>query len=373
MPTAAVMYKALAQHDTGFEGVFIAAIKTTGIFCRPGCPARTPNPENVVFFADSGAALAAGFRPCKRCRPMAPLGEAPEWLAGLLAAVEEERTRRWRDRDLVAMGLEPRRVRRWFLEQHGMTFHAYQRARRLGLALGALQERPPGSATPSGSVTEAIAEAGYESESGFREAFGRLFKANPSATKTQSRIEVGRLTTPLGPMVFGVQCRADGDEKLVLLEFTDRRALESQLEVLAKRTGAVMAPVGRGTSALVRQLHSELQAYFAGDLQEFTVPLAAPGTPFQEEVWAALLAIPYGATQSYADIAAAVGRPGATRAVGTTNGKNRIAIVIPCHRVVRSDGSLSGYGGGVWRKRALLDLESGATLFQQEASATESD
>ena len=236
LPSADTMYAALRDRDASFEGVFVAAIRTTGIFCRPGCPARTPNRENVAWYPGTAEALAAGFRPCKRCRPMAPVGEAPDWLAPLLAAVEEDRTRRWRDRDLVALGLEPRRVRRWFLAHHGMTFHAYQRARRLGLALGALQAAPGGGdgATRPGpaSVGEVALDAGFESESGFREAFARLFDASPRATREAGRIEVGRLTSPLGPLLFGVLVEPPergGSESLVLLEFTDRRALESQL------------------------------------------------------------------------------------------------------------------------------------------------
>lgn len=367
LPTVDTMYEALRDRDASFEGVFVAAIRTTGIFCRPGCPARTPNPGNVAYYAGTAEALNAGYRPCKRCRPMAPAGEAPEWLAPLLAEVEADRTRRWRDRDLVALDLEPKRVRRWFLANHGMTFHAYQRARRLGLALGALQAAPPALAPSEGSgtssrgdaaISEVALEAGFASESGFREAFSKLFQATPTASRSNGRIEVGRLTTPLGPMLFGVLVDPNGAESLVLLEFTDRRALESQLAAMVKRTGAVLAP-GSDLTELAADLRDQLAEYFAGERRDFDLSLGAPGTPFQEQVWAALQTIPYGETRSYADIATAVGRPGATRAVGTTNGKNRIAVVIPCHRVVRSDGSLSGYGGGLWRKQALLDLERG--------------
>lgn len=362
------MYAALAARDTSFEGVFVAAIRTTGIFCRPGCPARTPRRENVAWFRGSAEALAAGFRPCKRCRPMEPVGAAPDWLAPLLLAVEHDRSRRWRDRDLVARGLEPRRVRRWFLEHHGMTFHAYHRARRLGLALGALQTSPEAPhKAGNDQVSEVALDTGFESESGFREAFGRLFHATPTASRSQGRIEVGRLTSPLGPLVFGVLIEPSGapecpeSESLALLEFTDRRALEGQLTSLAERTGALVAPASE-SCALASELALQLAEYFAGERRSFELPLKAPGTAFQEAVWRELQRVPYGETRSYADIAAAVGRPGATRAVGTTNGKNRIAIVIPCHRVVRADGSLSGYGGGLWRKRALLELEGAVPL-----------
>lgn len=376
--SADTMYRALAERDGRFVGQFIAAIRTTGIFCRPGCPARTPRPENVVFYSTPREALAAGFRPCKRCTPMATPGDAPAWLKPLLAAVEHDTTRRWRDRDVTALGLDPKRVRRWFLREHTMTFHAYQRARRLGVALGTLQTGAP--------VTEVALESGFDSESGFREAFAKLFKAAPKQARP-TLIEIARLSTPLGPMLAGVRlggearpapnqplsdtnhgALCDAGPALVLLEFTDRRALETQLATLAKRFDATLVP--RASNAPIwRALEQQLAAYFAGALQAFDLPLAAPGTPFQTAVWSALLDIPYGRTCSYGELAAATGRPGASRAVGTANGANRIAIVIPCHRVIHKDGGLSGYAGGVTRKRALLDLEAQAA---HRADANES-
>jgi len=360
-----IQYRAFAERDRSFEGQFIAAIRTTGIFCRPGCPARTPRPENVMFFATPRAALAAGYRPCKRCTPMAPSGAPPGWLEPLLAAVEADPARRWRDRDVAATGLDPKRVRRWFRAHHDMTFHAYQRARRLGSALGTLNAGAP--------VSDVALESGFESESGFREAFAKLAGSAPTKHR-RAVVELARLTTPLGPMLAGIRRGAAHEpaptahelpaalttpvhqDALVLLEFTDRRALETQLAVLARRTGATLVPRS-GTRPLWRTLEEQLGAYFAGDLQAFDLPLEAPGTPFQAAIWAALCALPFGTTTSYGALAEAAGRPGASRAVGTANGANRIAIVIPCHRVVLASGGLSGYAGGVARKRALLELE----------------
>ena len=159
---------------------------------------------------------------------------------------------------------------------------------------------------------------------------------------------LGDHTTGKNVMVIGAG--------ICLLEFTDRRALEAQLATLQRRLGAVLVP---GRDALLERLREELAAYFAGARREFTVPLVEPGTPFERRVWEALLAIPYGETRSYAGLARAIGSPGASRAVGSANGRNRIAIVVPCHRVVNADGELGGYGGGLWRKRWLLDLERG--------------
>jgi AraC family transcriptional regulator, regulatory protein of adaptative response / methylated-DNA-[protein]-cysteine methyltransferase len=162
-------------------------------------------------------------------------------------------------------------------------------------------------------------------------------------------IRLALLRTPLGPMVAGV---APGG--LALLEFADRPMLETQLKIVEKRFAARLEP---GRTLAHDQVQSELDAYFRGERARFTVPLARPGTPFQERVWEALLSIPAGVTSSYAQLAAQIGQPSAMRAVARANGMNRLAVVIPCHRVIASDGSLAGYGGGTWRKAALLAHE----------------
>jgi AraC family transcriptional regulator of adaptative response/methylated-DNA-[protein]-cysteine methyltransferase len=148
------------------------------------------------------------------------------------------------------------------------------------------------------------------------------------------------------------------DDALCLLEFIDRRMLETQLKRLRDRLGAVLIP---GSNRVTRAVEKDLAAYFARGLSEFSLPLETPGTEFQQTVWEALREIPYGTTASYGDVARSIGRPTAVRAVARANGDNRIAIVIPCHRVIGSDGTLTGYGGGLWRKRRLLELESGQT------------
>jgi AraC family transcriptional regulator of adaptative response/methylated-DNA-[protein]-cysteine methyltransferase len=163
-------------------------------------------------------------------------------------------------------------------------------------------------------------------------------------------LSVARLGSPLGPLVAGATA-----EGVCLLEFTDERRHERQLETVARRFGAAVVP---GSSPHLDRLRSELEEYFAARRRTFTVPLRVAGTEFEERVWAELRRIAYGETRSYEDLALAVGRPGAQRAVGTANGRNRISIVIPCHRVVNKSGRLGGYGGGLWRKQALLDLES---------------
>lgn len=341
LPARERMLEAFMRRDEAFEGVFVTAVVTTGIFCRPTCTARKPLARNVEFYPTPRDALVAGYRPCRRCRPLKPAGAAPEWLVPLLAKVATDPERRWRDRDLRALGLEPARVRRWFQAEHGMTFHAYSRARRLGAAIGQIQE--------GRQVSRTAYAAGYESLSGFSEALKQLSGQPPSALEDARVVTVTRIATPLGPVIAGVS-----NGNVVVLEYADRRALPTQFGRLTKALDCVFVP---GEDPLLTQLADELGAYFAGRRTRFDVPLETAGTPFQETVWAALREIPVGTVRSYLDVAKAIGRPTATRAVARANGDNRLAIVIPCHRVIGADGSLTGYGGGLWRKKRLLEVE----------------
>ncbi len=341
MPQRGEMVAAFLSGDRSYDGVFFTGVRTTGVFCRPTCPAKKPHEQNVEFFASTQAALLAGFRPCKRCRPMEPTGSPPAWLGALMRDFDAEPQRRWTDQDLRARGLSPERVRRWFQSHHGMTFHAYGRARRLGLALGQIKH--------GSGVSRAAYRTGYDSLSGFNDAFRRHLGQAPTALTNAKVVTVTRIPTPLGPMVAG-----SVDDALCLLEFADRRMIETQIVRLQKRLDCVFVP---GSSALFGELTDELEAYFRGGLTEFRVPLLTPGTEFQRLVWSRLRAIPSGTTRTYGEIAAEIGRPTAVRAVARANGDNRIAILIPCHRVVGSDGKLTGYGGGLWRKQRLLEIE----------------
>ncbi|MFK7768467.1 MAG: bifunctional transcriptional activator/DNA repair enzyme AdaA [Mariniblastus sp.] len=344
MPSEQRMYTAICERDSEFEGVFFFSVRTTGVFCRPSCAARTPNRENVGFHRTASDALAAGFRSCKRCRPLKVFGSCPSWLVSFLEQVETEPNRRWTDQELKEIDIEPSRIRRWFKRNHGITFHSYLRTRRLASAMGQIN-------TGTSDATRAALANGYESQSGFREAFKNWFGEAPTQTKSSNEpIKLNRILTPLGPMLV-----AADSEFVSLLEFADRRMLETQLKRVQKHFETVFAP---GTNPLIKQMESELKKYFAGKLKEFTVPIKAPGTEFQSKVWKQLTKIPYGKTYSYDQLAKKIGNPQAHRAVGTANGNNRMSIIIPCHRVIRSDGSLSGYGGGVWRKQWLLDHEA---------------
>lgn len=204
-------------------------------------------------------------------------------------------------------------------------------------------------------MQRAAMESGYESESGFRAAFEKLFGTAPAQAARGDAVSLTWIETPIGPMLAGATCQA-----VCLLEFTERRMLETQIATVRRLFRAPLLP---GRNPVLEQLVRELEEYFKGRRRRFDVPLCCPGTPFQERVWSALLEIPYGETVSYQELALRLGDAQATRAVGRANGMNRIAIVIPCHRVVNADGRLGGYGGGLWRKQYLLDLERGDRLL----------
>jgi AraC family transcriptional regulator, regulatory protein of adaptative response / methylated-DNA-[protein]-cysteine methyltransferase len=346
LPPSDEMYGAVLARDTRYDGIFFTAVKTTGIFCRPSCPAKKPERRNVEFHASAREALAHGFRPCKRCRPLELPDQTPPAIQGLLAEVEADPARRLPDRELRERGLDPAWLRRWFKDHHGMTFQAYQRARRLANAIGELAGGAP--------ITHAAYANGYESLSGFQEALRQITGRSASRSRVASLVHLSRVLTPLGPMLMGTT-----DAGVCLLEFADRRMLETQLKRLIQRTNCVYVP---GRSRVGEQLEAELGEYFAGRLQEFRTPVVTPGSEFQQRVWSALREIPYGGTRSYADQARMIEAPSAVRAVARANGDNRIAIVIPCHRVIGADGSLTGYGGGLWRKRWLLHHEGAALV-----------
>jgi AraC family transcriptional regulator of adaptative response/methylated-DNA-[protein]-cysteine methyltransferase len=341
LPPLKEMERAVNDSDATYDGIFVVAVRTTGIFCRPSCPARKPLARNREYFATAQEALFAGYRPCKRCRPLDACGRPPDWVARLLAEVDRDPAARWRDADLRALEIDPARARRWFREHYGMTFQAYCRGRRMGEALEQIRK--------GADLDDVALGHGYESHSGFREAFGRTFGLPPGRSRQAGCIVTAWVESPLGPLLT-----AATTEAVCLLEFTDRRVLEGQLEALRKRFACAVVP---GHNRHLDRLKEELAAYFAGRLTEFRVPIVYPGSPFQRAVWEELRRIPYGETRSYEDVARAVGCVRACRAVGRANGLNRVVILIPCHRVVNKGGLLGGYGGGLWRKQFLLDLE----------------
>jgi AraC family transcriptional regulator, regulatory protein of adaptative response / methylated-DNA-[protein]-cysteine methyltransferase len=343
MLSADRMYQALVDKDGSFEGQFIAAVRTTGIFCRPTCTARKPLRENVEFFPSTKDAILHGYRPCKVCSPLEKPGETPAYIRTILDQLIQDPMTRFRDGDLRSKGIEPNMIRRWFKKNHGITFHAYQRMQRINTAFKKIRSGQP--------VTAAAFESGYNSLSGFADTFKSLTGLPPSESKATRVISLARLETPIGPMFAGAV-----EEGVCLLEFTDRRMLETEFSQLKKLLNASIMP---GHSPHFDVLQQQLNEYFEGRRKTFSVPLVMPGSAFQQEVWTLLQSIPYGSTRSYGQQAKAINRPQAVRAVANANGCNRISILVPCHRVIGEDGHLTGYGGGLWRKKWLLDLERG--------------
>jgi AraC family transcriptional regulator of adaptative response/methylated-DNA-[protein]-cysteine methyltransferase len=336
------MIRAVTLRDPAWDGLFIVAVRTTGIACRPVCPSRPALPKNREFFATLADAEAAGYRACRRCHPGRP-APAPPWLGRLHSALDAAGDARLSDQRLQQLALDPVVVRRYFRRTHGMTFHAWARAQRVTKAQHRLRE--------GAMLDDVILSSGYASHSGFRDAFARIVGAPPGRARTAETILATTFDSPVGPLVA-----AATEAGVILLEFGDLARLEDQAVRLRRRFAG---PLVIGEHPHLTQLGGELEDYFAGTRREFSVPLVVRGTPFEERVWAALRQIPYGTTCSYADVARTIASPNATRAVGSANGRNRLAIVIPCHRVVNADGKLGGYGGGLWRKRRLLELEAG--------------
>lgn len=339
--TKAIMYQAIVQKDSSFEGVFFTAVKTTGIFCRPTCTARKPKLENVEFLKTTKDCILKGYRPCKICKPLQRSNQTPEPYQKLLDELAKDPSLKFKDWDLKQKGIEPSKIRRWFLKNHGITFQAYQRMFRINSAFKKIKNGE--------AITQTAFDSGFESLSGFQDSFKAIFGVSPKKGKEQNIIDLKRIETPLGTMI------ACASEKgICLLEFSDRKMLETELKAIAK---LLNASIVQGQNSHFGQLERELEEYFSGKRKKFTLSLHMLGTDFQKKVWNALLEIPYGETKSYREQAMALDRPESVRAVANANGMNRIAILVPCHRVIGSDGQLTGYGGGLWRKKQLLELE----------------
>ncbi len=334
-------YQALLAKKTEYEGLFFVGVKTTGVFCRPTCPARKPKFENCEFFETAQQALLASFRPCKRCTPLSHPSHVSNLIQTLVEAVEKDPERRWKDKDFEELAVDASTARRQFKKRFGMTFVEYARARRMGLAMKQIRKGE--------AVIEAQLSTGYESSSGFRDAFSRIMGSAPTKLGNQNILKASWLDTPLGPMLA-----IANEEALYLLEFVDRRGLEREIERLRQRTKSAIIP---GRSEPINSIERELHFYFEGRLKIFQTSLFLIGSPFQKYVWEELLKIPAGETRSYAELAKAIGKPSAFRAVALANGANQFAIIIPCHRVINTNGELGGYGGGLTRKKWLINHE----------------
>lgn len=341
IPDDAILYQALITRDPSYEGFAYVGVKSTGIFCKLTCPARKPKRENTSFYSSIAAALEAGFRPCKRCRPMnAGLTREP-LIDELLNALEEQPEKRWSESEIAIRGYDLSTVRRAFRRQFGITFLEIARLRRIGRSVASLSD--------GASVIDAQLHASYDSGSGFRNAITRHLGVSPRNIQTRSLLKADWLETPIETMIAIVDKFA-----LYLLEFIDRKALPVEMEKLKVLTSAEIV---MGREEPINLVEEELKRYFSGKLTEFSIPLAKFGTHFNNLVWGELRNIPLGELRSYSAIARQINNPSATRAVARANGANQIAIIIPCHRVIGADGGLTGYGGGLWRKKWLIEHE----------------
>ncbi|OTN75160.1 hypothetical protein A5886_000230 [Enterococcus sp. 8G7_MSG3316] len=316
-------YEMLVEKNSQYEGIFYVGVKTTGVFCRPTCPAKKPLKKNCEFFDDAQEALLAAYRPCKRCKPLSAPSYLTEDVQRLVDAVEANPERKWTDKDFSSLAIHPNTARRQFKKYFGMTFIEYSRSRRLGLAFKHIRQGEP--------LIDAQLEAGFDSGNGFRDAFAKIMGDLPSNSKEKTILYSSWLETKLGAMLA-----ISDHARLYLLEFVDRRGLETEIMVLRKRLNASIIPQ---QTSIIQQLAAELTEYFNGQRTTFTIPLAMIGSPFQQQVWQQLQQMKAGETYSYKQLAQAIGNEKACRAVANANGKNQLSILIPCHRVINSDGT----------------------------------
>ena len=333
-------WAAFMRRDRSWDGRVIGAVKTTGIYCKPSCPARRPKREHVIFYASGEEARTAGFRPCLRCKPD-EVGRDREAIAAAVRLIERAEEPPGLAELSEAVGYAPHHFQRLFKRDLGVSPAQYAR--------GLRNRRTETALKANGRVTDAVYDAGYQSPSGFYNDAKERLGMTPSAWRDGGRGETIRWTTfesPLGEMLIAATSKG-----ICRLTFDDSE--ESLMRIFPRAT-------------IVKD-EGGLRELVEGALEAIERPLAMPdlpidvaGTAFQEAVWRELRKIPAGETRSYAEIAAAIGAPKAVRAVGSANGDNHVCVLIPCHRVIRSDGSLGGYGGGIERKKKLLASEGHA-------------
>lgn len=349
-------WAAVVARSAAADGRFWYSVQTTGVYCRPSCAARAPRPENVRFHASCAEAEAAGFRPCQRCRPQQPTAlshhaalvtEACRLIEGAAAGGAPTL-----DALAAQVGLSASHLHRIFKQATGLTPKAYaaaQRAQRLRSALGE---------QPTASVTDAIYGAGYQSSSRFYEQSAQVLGMTPSHYRAGGAAQDIRFA--IGQCSLGAILVAQSDRGIcAILLGDDADTLARDLQDRFAHANLI------GGDAAFETLVAQVVAFVEAPGLGLHLPLDVRGTAFQQRVWQALQAIPPGRTASYAEVAQRIGAPTAVRAVAQACAANALAVAIPCHRVVKSDGALSGYRWGVERKRALLTRESATEPAQQ--------
>ena len=335
-------YEALINRDPKYVGIFYVGVNTTSVFCISTCRARKPKKKNVSFYRTYKEALNNGFRPCKICCPTENANPTPEQVARAIQMVKDHPKEKISDERLREAQISPDLLRRWFKKNYGLTFHTFQRMYRINNAYKELKDGK--------TSTETAFDLGYESLSGFAYTYKKILGKSPSKSQAQNILLINRLTSPLGSMFV---CATETG--VCLLEFTDRKMLETEFKDLQKKLNAQIL-IGENQHS--KQLKKELEEYFNGERTRFEVPLHTPGTDFQNQVWEALQKVPFGTTSTYQAQANKIDKPNSVRAVARANGANRIAIIIPCHRILAKNGDLTGYGGGLERKKWLIEFEA---------------
>jgi len=348
----AVRYDALRRRDAASDGVFWYAVLTTGVYCRPSCAARLPRPENVSFHETRESAEAAGYRPCKRCKPRDL--PAPERLAAMMREVRAhiEGAEATVSLDALARraGVSPGYLQRTFKAVVGMTPREYSAAHRLQRVQHALSQ--------GAEVTTALYDAGYASSSRFYEQESKTLGMLPAALRKGGEGAVVHFVvrdTSLGRMMVAATAR--GVCSVSFGAASEERDLERSLRARFPRATLARATEGSNEHARVDALATRVAALVDGTPVPPDLPLDLLGTAFQQRVWRALREVPAGTTATYTQIAKRVGAPAAVRAVGSACGRNPVAVVVPCHRILREDGGLGGYAWGLPRKEALLARE----------------
>lgn len=339
-PTDAELYQSLLLRDEAYDGFYFVCVITTKIFCKLSCGARKPLETNVYFTNSSDAAIEKGYRACKRCRPLQVAKPLHPLTQKLLASLKEAPEKRWSGDDIRALGIDNSTARRAFMSDFGVSFLKFAREHRLGAVVATLKRGE--------QIIEAQLDAGYDSASGFKDAISREIGTNPSEITKKPILSAKWLETPIGPMLA-----IANDDGLHLLEFAERKALAREINDTKRKIG----PICFQEHGLFETLQTQLDEYFNGSRHDFDVQIAQYGTVFEKSAWTALQAIPYGTTRAYNEQAKMIDNPNAVRAVARANGANKIAVIIPCHRVIGADGTMTGYGGKIWRKEWLLRHE----------------
>ncbi|MFZ5826375.1 MAG: bifunctional DNA-binding transcriptional regulator/O6-methylguanine-DNA methyltransferase Ada [Bacillota bacterium] len=336
-----VRWQAVVQRDGRADGLFYYGVASTGIYCRPSCPSRRPRRENVRFFDSQEAAEQAGFRPCRRCRPEA-LSTQQRVVAQVQELLQTAETPPSLAELGTAVGLSPFHLQRLFKRATGLSPREYANHCRL--------ERLKVGLKQGATVTEALYEAGYGSSRALYDQAQTHLGMTPSAYRrggAGERIAYACAETPLGWVLVAATGRG-----LCALRFGEAEgALVAELAAEFPR--AALVP---GASELAPYVEA-VKAYLSGGRTSLDLPLDVKATAFQQQVWGALRSIPYGEVRSYREVAAMIGQPAAVRAVARACATNPVALAVPCHRVVRANGDLSGYRWGVERKQRLLERE----------------